>query len=223
MHTNSAEIREEIYSDLKKKIINGELGRGLHLVETQIAAQYDVNKAHVRGVLLALQADRLVEYVHMRGFFVLGISKEDLQEFAKIREMLETAIFEDFLANADQADIEEVKRLTKRKIALMQAGMNEESLPEVRATYDRIYECTSYRHMVSIINTYQEYVDLMIALAVDSPDDTEKTIKNSTLLYEVFDTRDFELAKKWIRIRYENAVQKIQTCKLYYSRDTSKK
>lgn len=56
----------------------------------------------------------------MRGFFVLGISKEDLREFATIREMLESAIFEDFLANASEEYLEEAKRYTKRKITLVQ-------------------------------------------------------------------------------------------------------
>ena len=218
---SSSKIREEIYADIRRSIISGELHRGERLVETQIAAKYQVNKAHVREVLQNLQSDMLVEYVPMKGFFVLGISKEDLQEFAKIREMLESAIFEDFLSNASEEDLEAVKRFTRRKAALIKAGMYEESQPETRATFDRIYECTSYRHMVSIMHTYQEYVDLMIALAVDTPEDRAKTIKNTTLLYEVFETRDYELAKKWLRIRYENAVYKIQHSSIYYSRDIS--
>ena len=221
MHATSSKIRDTIYSNIRRQIISGELHRGQRLVETQIAAQYDVNKAHVRDVLQTLQGDMLVEYVPMKGFFVLGISKEDLQEFAKIREMLESAIYEEFLENAEEEDIEIVKRYTKRKIALIQAGMQEESLPETRATYEHIYGRSPYRHMVSIMRIYQEYVDLMIELAVDGPEDRAKTIKNSTLLYQVFDTRDCELAKRWIHIRYENAVRKIQTSSIYYSRDIS--
>lgn len=218
---DNAKIRETIYSDLKKKIISGELPRGQRLVETQIAAAYSVNKSHVREVLHALQSDMLVDYVQMKGFYVLGISKEDLQEFAKIREMLESAIFEDFLSNAGEEDMEAVKRFTMRKAALIKAGMYDESLPETRSTFERIYACTSYHHMVSIMRTYQEYVDLMIALAVETPEDREKTINNTMLLYKVFETRSYELAKNWIHIRYENAVSKIQSSRLYYSRDTS--
>lgn len=168
-----------------------------------------------------LSCDRLLEYISMRGFFVLGISKEDLREFATIREMLESAIFEDFLANASEEYLEEAKRYTKRKIALVQTGMTAESLPETKATFDCIYEYTPYHHMVSILQTYQEYVDLMIALAIDTPEDVAKTIKNSTLLLQVFETRDYELAKKWLRIRYENAVYKIENSSIYYSRGTT--
>ena len=61
----------------------------------------------------------------------------------------------------------------------------------------------------------------MIALAIDTPEDVAKTIKNSTLLLQVFETRDYELAKKWLRIRYENAVYKIENSSIYYSRGTT--
>ncbi len=210
MAKNKTEIRQRIYSDLRRQIFSGGLRCGQRLVETRIAEEYGVNKAHVREVLQQLQGDGLVEHTAMKGFFVLGVSRQDLLEIAKIREMLEKAIFEDFLANASQNDLDEVKLLTQRKIALLQAGLKNEAFKETSATFDKIYACTSYRRMVVMLRQYREYIDLMITKAFDLPDDVDKTIRNSNLLYQVLDRRDYDLAREWIHIRYLNAVYKIE-------------
>lgn len=210
MKKKNAQIQDDIYANLRSMIFSGALKDGDRLVETRIAAQYQINKSHVHEVLQMLQADKLIKYVPMRGFIVLGITCEDLFEIAKIREVLESAIFEDFLANAREPEIAECKRLTKRKIAFLQAGLKEEAFNETCAFFEQIYSCTKYWRMVAMLRQYRDYIDIMINKAFDLPDDVAKTIENSTLLYNVLDRRDYVLAQKWIKIRYDNMVEKIR-------------
>ncbi|MBT9775224.1 GntR family transcriptional regulator [Clostridium sp. MCC353] len=198
-----------IYQDLRRQIINNTLHRDQRLVETQLANKYNVNKFHVNKALQMLERDHLVKHVDMKGYFVVGIDKNDMYEIAKIREMLENAIISDFLINASQEEIEEVKLFTQRKIAFLKAGLKGEAFKETSATFDVIYSCSPYHRMVEMLTKYKEYIDVMITKAFDGPDDVNKTIENSTLLYHVFDKRDCELLQKWIHIRYLNAVNKI--------------
>lgn len=220
MRTNSGneEIRKKIYSELRKKIIKNELCRGQRLVETKIADEYGVNKIHVRDVLETLTNDRLAEYQPRKGFYVLGISREDLLEFAKIRELLESALFEDILANASDEDINTAIVLTKRKVALLRAGLREEAVKETWAFFEKLYECTSYSHIVDILRKYQEYIDLMVNQSFEFPEDISKAIVNSVFLCEVLEKRDYELAKKFLHIRYENIVNKVNSSSKYYDK-----
>lgn len=213
-----AQVRQQIYAYLREKIISGAFARGQRLVETQIAAEYGVNKANVHEVLLALQKDELVRYEPMKGFYVQGIFREDLLEIAKIREVLENAIFEDFLANAPQEEVDKAKLFTQRKIALLRAGLKAEAHKETLATFETVYANTVYQRIVGILRMYREYVDLMIIQAFERPEDVSMTIQNSTLLYEVLDKRDFELAKRWTSIRYQNAVKKAKLSRSYRER-----
>ena len=212
------QVRQQIYAYLREKIISGAFARGQRLVETQIAAEYGVNKANVHEVLLALQKDELVRYEPMKGFYVQGIFREDLLEIAKIREVLENAIFEDFLANAPQEEVDKAKLFTQRKIALLRAGLKAEAHKETLATFETVYANTVYQRIVGILRMYREYVDLMIIQAFERPEDVSMTIQNSTLLYEVLDKRDFELAKRWTSIRYQNAVKKAKLSRSYHER-----
>ena len=218
MELKKAELRQQIYKELKQKIISGGFHCNQRLVETQIASQYGVNKANIHDILLTLQKDELVRYEPMKGFFVQGISREDLFEIAKMREVLENAIFEDFLLNGPQDDVDAAKLLTQRKIAFLQAGLKAEAHKETLATFETVYASTSYQRMVNILRTYREYVDLMIHQAFDGPEDVSMTIQNSQLLYEVLDRRDVELAKTWTHIRYQNAINKAKHSRSYRER-----
>ncbi len=209
MTLQKSDFRTQIYNDLREQIFTKKLNRGERLVETQIAEQYHVNKRHVREVLIKLQEQKLVLYIPMKGFQVLGISRTDLLEIAKIREMLESAIFEDFLERATDSDLNSVMLFTKRKIAFLKSELKSEAHKETLATFDKIYECTVYHRMAQMLTEYRDYINLMIQLSFDMPDDIQKTIHNSQLLYKVFETRDYNLCKEWIHIRYSNLVYKI--------------
>ena len=73
MESKKAELRQQIYNELKQKVISGAFVCNQRLVETQIAAQYGVNKANIHEILLTLQKDELVRYEPMKGFFVQEI------------------------------------------------------------------------------------------------------------------------------------------------------
>nr|WP_325229797.1 GntR family transcriptional regulator [uncultured Oscillibacter sp.] len=218
MESKRLELRQQIYTELKEKIISGSFVRNQRLVETQIAAEYGINKANIHDILLMLQKDELVRYEPMKGFYVQGIFREDLLEIAKIREVLENAIFEDFLENAAQDEVEKAKLFTQRKIALLRAGLKAEAHKETLDTFETVYANTSYQRMVNILRMYCEYVDLMILQAFECPEDVSMTIQNSTLLHEVLEKRDIELAKQWTHIRYQNAVNKAKLSRSYRER-----
>ena len=218
MTLKRVELRQRIYTEIKENIICGKYVRGQRLIETQIATEYGVNKANIHEILLMLQKEELVRYEPMKGFSVQGIFREDIQEIAKIREVLENAIFEDFLTNADQTAVDQAKLFTQRKIALLKAGLKEEAHKETLSTFEIVYANTSYQRMVNILRMYREYVDLMIHQAFEGPDDVSMTIQNSTLLYEVLEKRDLEMVKQWTHIRYQNAVNKAKLSKSFQER-----
>ncbi len=207
---NLVDVRNMIYNDLRHQIIAGELSQGERLNEAGLADKYGINKKHISEVLSRLQQERLISYVPMKGYYVEGIDKDDLLEIAKIREILETAIFEDFLKKASDEDIKETVLLTKRKIAFLRSGLKEEAHKETLATFDYIYAHCSYRRMPELLRQYRDYIDIMIKLAFEQEDDVEKTINNSELLCEMLEERSTEKCRQWIQIRYDNLLNKIE-------------
>ena len=79
----------QIYSDVLRRILQGELRPGERLVETHLAARYAVSRTLIREVLFTLQREELVERHHNRGTQVVSFTPDDVEDLYEIRKNLE--------------------------------------------------------------------------------------------------------------------------------------
>lgn len=216
---NIETIKAEIYETIRSKIIDGNYPRGKKITEYQIANELNINKIHVHDVLIQLQQDGFVEYKPMKGFFSLGICKEDIIEYAKIRECLESMLYTEFIINGSNEDIEEMLIIAKRKLAILQAGLNKEAEKETINQYEKLYSSVDFPHTINILDKYNSFIRTMIRSAYDLPKDSFKSLDNSKRLIRALETRNPELMKEWIHTRYLNTVSRIKSSNEYYSRN----
>jgi DNA-binding GntR family transcriptional regulator len=80
----SASARDQIRSG----ILSGRLKPGAHLVETQLAQQFQISRGPLREALKSLAADGLVEIKPGRGAFVINPSSDEIQDMIVLRSML---------------------------------------------------------------------------------------------------------------------------------------
>lgn len=85
----SKPISEEVYLELKSKILQNILKPGERLVETDIAQELQVSRTPVREALKLLEQENLVTYYPRRGSVVSEISIEDALELYEVREFIE--------------------------------------------------------------------------------------------------------------------------------------
>ncbi|EPY9329292.1 GntR family transcriptional regulator [Listeria monocytogenes] len=87
MTTKRKETRESVcYREIKKKIRNGELKPGDHLIENTLSQQLEISRTPIRKAIGMLAADGYVEYNDFRGAFVRDsiINKERYFEMTEI-------------------------------------------------------------------------------------------------------------------------------------------
>lgn len=80
----SARAKEQIRSG----ILSGRLKPGVHLVETQLAKQFQISRGPLREALKSLAADGLVDIKPGRGAFVINPSIDEMQDMIVLRAML---------------------------------------------------------------------------------------------------------------------------------------
>jgi DNA-binding GntR family transcriptional regulator len=78
-----------VYHEIKKKIIDGVLQPGTHLIIKQIANEYGISDIPVREALKELNVEGLVETVPHVGSKVTGISLKNIKDMLQMRECLE--------------------------------------------------------------------------------------------------------------------------------------
>lgn len=83
---------DQIYYDLRRKIIFLTYEPGERLSETALAKKYDVSRTPMRQVIHRLVADDLVNVLPQRGSYVSKIDAQKIAESQFMREALESAI-----------------------------------------------------------------------------------------------------------------------------------
>ncbi|MBJ3777013.1 GntR family transcriptional regulator [Acuticoccus mangrovi] len=96
---------EQIYLELKKRIISCELPPGSAVSEAGLAREYDVSPTPVRDALSRLRQEGLVSPSNGRSYHVTPINLADLRDLSEARFVLESGIVRMIVENADDAAI----------------------------------------------------------------------------------------------------------------------
>lgn len=86
---NSGDIKEQVYSVLKKMIMKREFTPNERLDVNEISSRLGASRTPVRDAINMLDAEGFLTTVARKGTFVTGIYKEDLIELFQYREMIE--------------------------------------------------------------------------------------------------------------------------------------
>lgn len=98
-----------IYYELKRRILEGKLEPGTHLVIKQIATEYGISDIPVREALKELNAEGLVETIPHVGSRVKGFSTKNVKDMLEMRECLEPFAAELAVINADDLTIKQLE------------------------------------------------------------------------------------------------------------------
>ena len=82
-------ITEEVYQDIRLKILQNKFAPNEHLVERRLAELYGVSKTPVREAITRLERDGLVKFISLKGAVVRRLEKPEIIQILDIREYLE--------------------------------------------------------------------------------------------------------------------------------------
>src|SRR5699024_11457591 len=97
---------------LRDQIIRRTLANGTHLVEDALAAEYGVSRGPVRDALRQLESQGLVES-RRRGYFVVGLTQEDIDDLYELREAIELAAVSNAMARASAEPLSRARQTVR--------------------------------------------------------------------------------------------------------------
>lgn len=105
------QLWETVLESLRTAIVNGTLGPGAQIIETEIAEAMSVSRWPVRQAITRLEQEHLVVTYPNRGAFVVGMTQDDIREIYSLRQLLELYGLRQALPKLQPADLEEMQRL----------------------------------------------------------------------------------------------------------------
>ena len=180
-------LREQALTQLRALLVTGALKPGEVYSATAIAAELGVSHGPVREAMLTLVNDGMMEVARSRGFRVVTISKQDRENIAELRTLLEVpsmvklagsplvaehaatfdALIARFFAAAEQEDIAEFFDTDREfHLGLLSLLQNDRLTEVVGTLRDQTRQYGIYELAVrgELLDSAQDHRDLLDAL-----------------------------------------------------------
>lgn len=113
---------EAIHRTLAQTLLAGRLAPGSQLVETRLAAIFEVSRERVRKVLHRLGHERLIDVIPNRGSFVSNPSLAQAREIYEARRIVEGGIVARLAGRLTAAQLLALRQHDEREHAALKAG-----------------------------------------------------------------------------------------------------
>lgn len=142
-----------VSDSLRRSILNGDLVGGTRLSLAEIASTFDVSTTPVREALRELSFEGLVRIDSYRGGVVTAVTKPEIEEIVRIRSVLEPMAAEEAVAGMTPSVMAEAQEILDEMAA---SDSWDVWVQGNRAFHRKIYEASSSKRLVSLINSLQD-------------------------------------------------------------------
>jgi DNA-binding GntR family transcriptional regulator len=104
-------LTEQIATELRRRILNGQLAEGATLRQERLATELGVSRIPLREAIRHLESEGLVVSKLHKGAVVSSLSPGELEELFGIRMQLETWLFEVAIPRMTQLDFDQAEAL----------------------------------------------------------------------------------------------------------------
>lgn len=138
-------FRQHIAERLRSAILSGEISPGAPLVETTLAAQFDVSRGPLREALRELIEEGLLVTVPYTGTHVITLTVDDIREIYSMRITLERFAFEQTWSRRDDAFATELLRREAALTRAIDAGDDAASILAELDLHGLVYEASGHK------------------------------------------------------------------------------
>jgi len=115
-------LREQVIQALRTALLRGELQPGVVYSAPVLAAEFGVSATPVREAMLDLAKEGLVETVRNKGFRIIGITEQDLDDVTEVRALIEIPATLAVARSARSAELEPLRELAQDVVAAAHDG-----------------------------------------------------------------------------------------------------
>ncbi len=151
-------LSTDLFSNLRKDILQGRLRQGEKLTEQQICDEYSVSRTPVREAFRQLELEGFIEIIPNRGAFVVGFSQQDIQDMYELRKAYEVLAVKWAIERMTSDEYEKLEEAFEFMEFYTQKKDAEKMLNINMNFHDLIYKASHNRMLYHILSSYQLYI-----------------------------------------------------------------
>jgi DNA-binding GntR family transcriptional regulator len=183
-------VRDQVKAILQARIVSGELDPGQTYSAVALADTLGVSATPVREAMLDLASAGLVEAVRNRGFRVLTVSDEDLDEIVLLRGWLEVPAMSVIIDRAGDDELTGLRPLADQLLRAARDGDATAFLVADRQFHLALLELTRSRRLVRLVAELRGQTQLRAIYGLGAAGELEASGREHVDLLDALCARD---------------------------------
>lgn len=207
---NRANLSDEVYNALAKRIIKRRLRAGTRLVENEMAEDFGISRIPIREALNRLAQDGLIELTPRKGARVKHLKIQDVEEVYDLRRILESFAIEKAATSIKKEELNQIKRLLKKN-----SGSSEKRLEYFLDSDLRLHSlfinCCNNSRLIKILKNLHNFINSFRILDAQYEERIRQAHQEHKDIVKALVEKDARRAKSLIEEHIENAKRHILT------------
>ena len=192
-------LGQYVYDNLKGAVVRGDVTPGTRMVESRLAQALGISRTPVREAFHKLEREHLVRRSPAGGFFVVGLTRADVEETFGIRSILES--YAARLAALKHREDELIP--LERKIREYQVHLDRgqlHALPKINTEFhDLLYALSRSPRLVKMINDLRDLIFRFRQVILKIEDMARLSNQDHLLMLEHMKKREADKVEKLVR------------------------
>ena len=195
-------LRDKAYVAIKQKLLHREIQPGERIREDLLAEEISVSRTPIREAISQLTTEGLIVSLPRRGLFCASITREEMLDFLKIREALETLAVQACIERATDTGIGRLDTLLGRYERALISGSRQEASTLDSQFHMAIAETSRNKKLIRFIGEIGNF--MCLARSKERPDLTSEekntSIRQHRSILDAIRARDIPRAVEAMRI-----------------------
>lgn len=201
-------LSTDLFSNLRKDILQGKLRQGVKLTEQQICNEYKVSRTPVREAFKQLEAEGFIETIPNRGAFVVGFSPQDIADMYELRKSYEVLAVKWAIERITNEELEKIEEAFEFMEFYTKRNDIDKMLNINSNFHQLIYTASRNKMLKHILSSYQMYIKYSRPSASYGKNYLQVVLEEHRKIYNAFMARDKEAAIEAITNHMDNSYQR---------------
>ena len=187
-------LPQDLFNKLRDDILQNKIKAGEKLTEQRICQEYKVSRTPVREAFQKLELDGLIEIIPNRGAFVLGLTRQDIEDMYELRAAYESIAVKWAIDRMTAEEFEEMQEAfelmefyTMKKDPVKMLAINTKF-------HQIIYNGTRNRMLQHTLTSYQVYTKNTKYSSEYISEYMQEVLNEHRKIFLAFQARDREAA-----------------------------
>ena len=202
--TRAPALGDQLAAVLRDQIVRRHLQPGTHLVEDSLAAEYDVSRGPVRDALRQLESQGLVES-RRRGFFVVGLSQEDINDLYELRESIELVAVTRAIGRVSDDQLRIGREIVREMVACADRAAAADFADADMRFHALLYRIGGNSRLIDVWEAYEPVFAILMQLTVEEDVDLHPSAHDHGRLLDLLEEGDADEIRAELREHLDGA------------------